>query len=104
MKYIMLYNLDDDLYSMQMVNKIQKAIPTAKILNFSLFQEGTEIDHDGKSIWIPEQYYMIALTIVNYEDLLDIGFYDWEPETTIDDLVEWFEMHKNNDNYIKYDL
>ena len=87
-----------------MINKIKKVIPSTKILDFSLFQKGNEIDYNNRSIWIPEQYYMIALTIANYEDLLNIGFYDWEPETKVDDLVKWFEMHKNNEKYIKYDL
>jgi hypothetical protein len=98
-----LYNLDtEDLYNEILVNKITKVIPETKVLDISLYNDGKDVVN-GFSIWVPEDKYMIALTIANYEELLGITFMNEEPDVISDYLIEWFNDH-NKEQYIKYDL
>jgi hypothetical protein len=109
MKYVFLYNLfDDDLddelnyFEKQMVEDIKKVIPEALILDESRFtypQEAKKYGFkdeitEGKSIWIPEDKYMIAWVIANYDNLM-------RNDMTLEEGFEWFETHRNNPFFVK---
>lgn len=102
-KYIFLYNINTDYESYDEIikNKILKAIPEAVILKGNYMMN--KVFPEGESIWVPEEKYLIAWTIVNYKELLDISFINnLEGEVNSDDGVKWFNMHKDDEFYVKY--
>jgi hypothetical protein len=108
MKYVFLYNLigEDYEYEDLLVEKIYRVVPEMKILDecrYNVEINGSRIG-EGRSIWVPEDKYLIAWTVANYEDLLGINLLNFnhqEYKITADDGVEWFENHRNDDFYIK---
>lgn len=106
-KYMFLYNIDEDYICSDevMVNKLKIAIPETKVLNFSLckkdFDSEEIFQEPGKSIWVPADKYLIAWTICNYEYLLSISFTESDGNMSVDDGLEWWNMH-NKEQYIKY--
>lgn len=108
MKYVFLYNLigEDYEYEDFLVEKIYRVVPEMKILDecrYNVEINGSRIG-ESRSIWVPEDKYLIAWTVANYEDLLGINLLNFnhqEYKITADDGVEWFENHRNDDFYIK---
>jgi hypothetical protein len=101
-KYLMLYNIDTEnyLHEEEMVNKILKAIPEAKIIDKS-YMCGEEIN-EGRSLWIPEEKFLIAWTIANYQELLGIEFYDHDDDTTSDNGLECLMNRQSDKSRVKY--
>lgn len=99
-KYILLYNLgEDNIADERNKNKVLKAIPEAKIIPEQVMMGKS---HEGDSLWIPEDKFLIGWTIFNYEGLLRITFDDWESEVVADDGVEWFERHRNTESLVRW--
>ncbi len=99
-KYILLYNYFGGEYDRDNLRVLKLLIPDLAIKPFQIVDGEIE---SGKSIWIPEDKYLIAWTIWNYEDLMD-HMRTGNPEyTTVESGIEWFEIRRNNDLYVWID-
>lgn len=95
-KYVFLYNVDEgELETDVMTNKLDVANVDFVVLNYSISEH--KIDYEGNSLWILEDEYLIAWTILNYEELLGIQFYDMELITEAREGIKWFNRHKDID-------
>ncbi len=96
MKYIMLYNVElESEYDYQKTKEITTAIPQAIIQPFCIYRGEIHGGVDYNSIWIPEDTFLIAWTMFNYELLLDPE--EWD--TRITDAFDLLERHQKNEVY-----
>lgn len=98
-KYYMLFNVDleDECGpDIQMCNNIKNAIPETKILQGSYYQ-GAHHPDELSSLWVPEDKFLIAWTIANYDYLVN----DDEFQISANEAFIWLEERKNNPIYIK---
>jgi hypothetical protein len=107
-----MYNVDGDFLVQEIFqNKLKQAgidfyfdkvsiMPTLDCIIGNKESE-YEVNDEGSSLWVLEEHYLIAFALLNYEELLDINFYDID-EMTVQDCLDWFEMHKNNELFINY--
>lgn len=103
-KYIFLYNIDSqpDDFELSMVANLKRVMPELIIRPFSIIK-GKRCN--GASIWVPQEKYLMAWTICNYNLLLGLPFADNNLKVTLDDGLEWYNRHISNDIYIwEYDL
>lgn len=93
-KYIFMYNIDNDYISDEMIRKLGKANVDYSVEDYGLV-ENKEIDH-WDSLWIEEKHYLIAWTLINYNDIL--GYHLWEDsiDHIAQDGLNWLEKHKEN--------
>lgn len=100
-KYILLYNYFGDEEEYNNLKVLEWLIPDLKVRPFQIIRREKE---SGKSIWIPEEKYLMAWTIWNYEDLMgyvetgDDCYYE-----TIERGLEWYKIHAEDDIYVWFD-
>lgn len=99
-KYILLYNYWDDGDERDLLRVLQELMPDVEVRPFQII--GREIE-SGKSIWVPEEKYLMAWTIWNYYDLIEyMHTGDDNRHSTIEEGLEWFESHRNDELFVWY--
>lgn len=97
-KYILLYNYFGDEEECNLLRVLQELMPDVEVRPFQII--GREIE-SGKSIWVPEEKYLMAWTIWNYYDLIEyIHTGDGCRYETIEKGLEWFESRRNNELFV----
>lgn len=99
-KYIFLYNHFNDEEDTNNLRMLKLLMPDVVVKPFHIIKGEIE---SGKSIWVPEEKYLMAWTIYNYDDLMEYmrtGHDDLY--ATIESGLDWYETHRNNDLYVWY--
>jgi hypothetical protein len=98
MKYILLYNYWGDEDERDLLRVLQELMPDIEVRPFQII--GREIV-SGKSIWVPEEKYLMAWTIWHYYGLTEYIHTDDDYRyETIEDGLKWFESHRNDELFV----
>lgn len=97
-KYILLYNYFGDEEERNLLRALQELMPDVEVRPFQIISREIE---SGKSIWVPEEKYLMAWTIWNCYDLIEyMHTGDDSTYETIENGLGWFESHRNDELFV----
>ncbi len=111
-KYVFMYNIDEEsLEQEEFKNKLNKAGVDFYFEDSNVVPrvDSNSLDNliykkvsGGSSLWVSEEHYLIAFTILNYENLLGFVWYDNFEGLDVEYCLGWYDKHKDNELFVKY--
>jgi len=100
-KYIFLFNIDEDIedVSKEYEDAAKFLGDECAIVDYTLYDREHPKKYSGKSIWVTEDYYLLAWSLVNYEYLRTNQEEGYEHEFKLDRAIKWLDMHLDNPIY-----
>ena len=96
-KYIMLIN-HDRFEDKKLIKILKEVFPTIKFEDYGyIYNDNPEKVNDYISSWVQEEEFLAAWTFVNF-----FPKYEYTDEISIDQGVDYLNLHLNNNTFIKY--
>lgn len=113
-KYIFMYNIDDEGLEQEIFeNKLARAgidfyiddiniVPMFDDVFFNIDNmQYKKVTDEGNGLWVLEDHYLVAFTILNYELLTKTHWYNSEGYE-VSDVLDWYDRHKDNEIFVSY--
>lgn len=103
-KYILLFNIDEELEATSNeYSDVVKFIGNDNCVfeHYQMYHfDGEELKkYEGRSIWVTQEYYILAWCLANYEFLRECQEEGYEDDFKLDRANKWLEMHLENQIY-----
>lgn len=94
--YTLLFNFEEEQGNL--VNEVTQYIgmENVKVLNYGVFGDGSKTE-DMKSLWVTNEYYLVAYTAMHFAYYLDQEFiFNQDGEVNVQYAIDWHKRNLSN--------